>query len=102
MIFAVLRPALRTLVTPRVPLAADREGEAYAGNGTSPDGSGVPALPGAAPGTQMTLAQMKDAIGPALPQPSTFEARMDNARQAVKEDPRLVAQVVKEWIATDG
>ena len=97
--FLVLRPALKQLLAAPAPAEDAGAGRAYAGEGG-------PMLPGAegtapgAPGTQLALAQPGGAG--ALPPPTSIEGKIEFARNAVKEDPRRVAQVVKEWIASDG
>lgn len=95
-VFLVLRPALRQLLATPEP-EAEGTGPAHAGNAAA--ASATPALPGAASGT--ALARPGQA-GSGLPPPGSVEGRIDYARQAVKDDPRRVAQVVKEWVANDG
>ena len=65
-----------------------------------PGAAGQAALPPGAPGTALALPGQ--AGGSGLPPPTSVEGKIEYARSAVKEDPRRVAQVVKEWIANDG
>jgi flagellar M-ring protein FliF len=39
---------------------------------------------------------------PALGAPSSYEQKLQTATKAVEQDPKLVAQVVKNWVAADG
>ena len=100
LVFFVLRPALKTLLGPPTREGAEAGG-AYAADGTPllPGASGQAPPPGAS-GTAMVATGLPGSAG-ALPPPSSVEGRLDYARNAVKEDPRRVAQVVKEWIAND-
>jgi flagellar M-ring protein FliF len=90
-VFLVLRPALRQLLaSPEPPAAAT--GPAYAADPALPPGTAMPA------GTALAVPGQGTA---GLPPPSSVEGRIEYARQAVKDDPRRVAQVVKEWVASD-
>jgi len=89
-VLLVVRPAMRQLLaSPARPEAGDEAAYAADGSRALP-GPGGQALPPPAPGTQLALAQ-----------PTNLESQLEYARNAVKEDPRRVAQVVKEWIAND-
>lgn len=102
LIFLVIRPAMKQLLA--VPVRnADEDRPAYAADGTpmlpgSVGGAGQAALPGA-PGTALALPGQ---AGAGFAPPTSIEGKIEYARNAVKEDPRRVAQVVKEWIANDG
>jgi flagellar M-ring protein FliF len=39
---------------------------------------------------------------PALGAPGSYEQKLQTATKAVEQDPKLVAQVVKNWVASDG
>ncbi len=103
LIFLVIRPAMKQLLA--VPVRdADGAGGAYAADGTpllpgtaGPDGQA--ALPPGAPGTALALPGQ---AGSGFAPPTSIEGKIEYARNAVKEDPRRVAQVVKEWMANDG
>jgi flagellar M-ring protein FliF len=99
-VFLVIRPTLKQLLAPPA-RDADDEGPAYAADGTPllPGAAGQAALPPGAPGTALALPGQG---GSGLAPPTSVEGKIEYARNAVKEDPRRVAQVVKEWIATDG
>ncbi|MCE2944635.1 MAG: flagellar basal-body MS-ring/collar protein FliF [Lysobacteraceae bacterium] len=100
-VFLVLRPALRQLLAVPAPAeGAGAAGQAYAADGTPlpPGSAGLPALPGQATGTALALPGQSSG----LPAPTSVEGKIEYARAAVKDDPRRVAQVVKEWIANDG
>jgi len=91
-VFLVLRPALRQLLAAPQPEAA-----AYPADPAT--SSGAPALPGTVSGTALALPGQ---AGGGLAPPGSVEGRIGYARQAVKDDPRRVAQVVKEWVTNDG
>jgi len=97
LLFTVVRPAMKQLLAAPVRRNADGSDPAYAQGG---ENAAAGALPPGAPGTQLALSQQGGG-GPGLAPPTSVEARLEYARNAVKEDPRRVAQVVKEWIATD-
>ncbi|SFF43714.1 flagellar M-ring protein FliF [Fontimonas thermophila] len=88
LILFVLRPALRSLLTAPV---------------------GVPsakALPGAIDaGAVQVLGENSPASGhapAALPAQNSYEQKLQIARSAVVQDPKRVAQVVKNWVAQEG
>ncbi len=85
LIWFVLRPALRTVVSPprdtSQPLLANNLGD---------------------PNMQVQMPAQPVPAGMALPAPNSYEARLQLAKQAVAEDPKRVAQVVKEWVSNDG
>ncbi|MFY8124182.1 MAG: hypothetical protein ACOVKB_08085, partial [Silanimonas sp.] len=76
---------------------------AYAADGTpllpgSAGAAGQAALPPGSPGTALALPGQ---AGSGFAPPTSIEGKIEYARNAVKEDPRRVAQVVKEWMAND-
>ncbi len=83
LIFAVLRPTLRSLMAPRAPVAGGVMRAELAESG-----SGQDALP-VAPNPQALA-------------PPPYEQKLALARNAVAQDPARVAQVVKNWIGEDG
>ena len=103
LIFLVIRPAMKQLLA--VPVRdADETGPAYAADGTpmlpgSAGAAGQAALPPGSPGTALALPGQ---AGAGFAPPTSIEGKIEYARNAVKEDPRRVAQVVKEWISNDG
>lgn len=97
LVFLVIRPALKQLLAPPAPNPGDRQGGYAAGDTSLPPGAAQNALPSGAPGTSLTLPGYGG-----LPAPTSVEGRIEYARNAVKEDPRRVAQVVKEWMTSDG
>lgn len=86
LIFGVLRPALRQLVTPPQPVQITPEGQPMLG------AEGMQALP---PG---------EANAPALPmlRSAQYEDKVAAARATAAQDPRKVAQLVKGWVGADG
>ena len=84
LLFGVLKPVMRSLATQRVALAPPKSeaGEtALAEDMVSLGGGAVPA---------------------AISAPGSFDQNMLTANSAVEQDPKLVAQVVKNWVASDG
>ena len=92
LIFAVLRPVLRSLAekgrsVPAIPL--QQMGE----NSELPNMAGNPmSLPGGNPAFQPVTRDSNNA---------NYESQLANARALVGQDPKRVAQVVKGWVATD-
>jgi len=89
-LFGILKPIMRSLATQSremVPVNA-ATGSAMT--------SGVE---GMAEDT-VTLGAVQDI--PAIPAPGSYEQNIITANKAVEQDPKLVAQVVKNWVATDG
>lgn len=103
LIVAVVRPLMRNLfggpdrkvLTPEQ-LAALAPPEAAAGAGA---GGSLAALPGQ--GGVPALAQGEDELSLPAPAASIYEQRLERARQAVREDPKRVAQVMRAWIAQE-
>jgi flagellar M-ring protein FliF len=85
LIFAVLRPTLRSLLAPK---AFPGGGALNAQLAERGDGQAAEALPGAG--------------SPAALAPPPYEQKIALARNAVAQDPKRVAQVVKTWIGEDG
>jgi len=89
-LFGILKPIMRSLATQSremVPVNA-ATGSAMT--------SGVE---GMAEDT-VTLGAVQDI--PAIPAPGSYEQNIITANKAVEQDPKLVAQVVKNWVAADG
>ena len=86
-IFGVLRPAMRGLVTPPPQLTPQ----------LATAGAGVAALPGGAEAQTPTGAQPVGEL-PAPAGPS-FDEAVTAARTIAGNDPKRVAQVVKQWVA---
>lgn len=82
LLFGVLKPVMRSLATQHKALAPPSKSEeaALADDTLSLGGGALPALGG----------------------PGSFEQNMATASKAVEQDPKLVAQVVKNWVASDG
>lgn len=82
MLFGVLKPIMRLLATQSKEMAAL-----------------------AAPAEAMAEDMVTLGAGggaPAIAPPGSYEQNLVTATQAVEQDPKLVAQVVKNWVATDG
>jgi len=90
-LFGILKPIMRSLATQSremVPVNANEAGSAATGG-----------VEGMADDT-VTLSAASDI--PAIPAPGSYEQNMITANKAVEQDPKLVAQVVKNWVASDG
>lgn len=83
LIFAVLRPTLRTLLQP-VRISVDDEDPALR-----------PALAGP------PLSTEDDESLPALAE-APYQKKLQLARKAVQDDPKRVAQLVRHWVSSDG
>lgn len=84
LLFGVLKPILRLLATQSkslVPMAPAVAGEQGMAEDTLTLGAGGV---------------------PAIPAPGGYEQNLITATKAVEQDPKLVAQVVKNWVASDG
>ncbi|MEZ5454662.1 MAG: flagellar basal-body MS-ring/collar protein FliF [Lysobacteraceae bacterium] len=96
LIFAVVRPALRSITqpAPRAIAADDDEHEAQAHDPRLLAGGRSPALlPDESDGAAMADGR---------PDPNSLDEKLKVARAAVSQDPKVVAQVIKNWVATDG
>ncbi|MGH8289758.1 MAG: flagellar basal-body MS-ring/collar protein FliF [Steroidobacteraceae bacterium] len=84
LVLSVLRPLVRTLITPmRLAAPSASGGQALA---AAPGGAAAAALPSG-----------KDAAATAL----THEQQLTQARTLVNQDPKRVAQVVRGWVGKD-
>ena len=81
MLFGVLKPILKQLAT---------------------QSNLTPAT--ALPDNEQMMADDTVTLGatPAIAPPGSYEQNLITANQAVEQDPKLVAQVVKNWVASDG
>jgi len=96
LLFGVLRPSIRQIVSPPAPKKEEEAGPATAEVSLVEDGEDLPAL--AEDTAQLGLqAQQPPA---ALPS-NAYEDRLRNAREAVRADSKRVAQVVKEWLGNE-
>jgi flagellar M-ring protein FliF len=88
LILVVVRPLMKSIMTP------------------ARGGAGGPNLPGAAPGAneQLSAPTAAPALGGPPTGPTTamdYEQQIAAAKTLVAQDPKRVAQVVKNWVATD-
>ena len=86
LILAVLRPMMRNLASVKVQQPAMAGGTGHEG-GLAED--------------QLTLGGGSKEGLVKLPGPGAYEENIDMVKQVVQEDPKLVAQVVRNWIAND-
>ncbi|MGR9073059.1 MAG: flagellar basal-body MS-ring/collar protein FliF [Gammaproteobacteria bacterium] len=94
LIFGVIKPVLQSLISPRGEdkKALEGPGERIAGY----DRNGRPLKAGAKDFSSET----EDLL--LLEAPQSYEKRLEFVRNLVDKDPRLVAQVIKKWVAVDG
>ncbi len=90
LVFGVLRPVMRSL----------------AQQAPAPAAAGAPALPAGEDGLAPDQVQLSgpQAQGqlPGPPPAVQYEQQVQQARQMVSQDPKVVAQVVKGWVSQDG
>jgi flagellar M-ring protein FliF len=87
--FGVVRPLLRSLATPPGALVVAGEAGAMAAGGEDELAEDRVSIDEAAQATVK------------LPAPGAYEANLETVRRVVKDDPKLVASVIKSWIASD-
>ncbi len=91
LIFGVLRPLIRNLSAP--PAAAAGEAMALPGGGSMAGGEGMSE-------DKLSLSgPSENAVE--LPRPGAYEENIKLVQDVVKDDPKLVAQVVRNWIAQE-
>jgi flagellar M-ring protein FliF len=96
LIFGVLRPAMRGLV------GRDQRSASAASNfkALPPSAAGNGAAADPLSGNQIALPGHEDQL--LLEAPQSYEKRLEFARKMVDDDPKRVAQVLKNWLANDG
>lgn len=96
LVFGVIRPVMRDVINPPPPPAPEPDDEqaasgrllAVAGEESEEDESG-------------SEGATADQLSPKEQQKRAFEATMQEVRELVKADPRMAAQIIKEWISSD-
>ncbi len=89
-LFGILKPIMRSLAT---------QSREMVPVNSATGSAAVNSVEGMAEDT-VTLGAAQDI--PAIPAPGSYEQNMITANKAVEQDPKLVAQVVKNWVANDG
>ncbi len=101
LLFGVLRPALRQIAgpAPAASVGHDRDGNEPRDAKLSMLDDDNPLLPSLGEDT----ASLSGGAGgnPAIALPDAYEERLRQAREAVKQDSKRVAQVVKGWVASE-
>lgn len=97
LIFAVLRPAMRTLIG-----KDPEESKALADDSVQYDKNGVPIAIPAEDGEEDDIQSMETEDLLLLEAPQSYEKRLEYVRKLVDEDPKLVATVIKTWVAENG
>ncbi|MDC7699785.1 flagellar basal-body MS-ring/collar protein FliF [Vogesella indigofera] len=93
LLFGVVRPIMRDVVNPPPPPPAD-DLESAASSGRLLAVAGEESEEGESE-------EDSDNPSPKELQRRVFEANMQNVRELVKSDPRMAAQIIKEWISSD-
>ncbi|MDC7696499.1 flagellar basal-body MS-ring/collar protein FliF [Vogesella indigofera] len=93
LLFGVVRPIMRDVVNPPPPPPVD-DLEAAASSGRLLAVAGEESEEGESE-------EDSDNPSPKELQRRVFEANMQNVRELVKSDPRMAAQIIKEWISSD-
>ncbi len=93
LVFGVLKPILKSL--------AERGAEAVPGMVPAEAMAGA-AAGGAGGEEQLSLSGGSAQQGQLAAPPNSYETSLQTAQAVVKEDPKRVAQVVKNWVAEDG
>lgn len=93
LLFGVVRPIMRDVVNPPPPPPAD-DLETAASSGRLLAVAGEESEEGESE-------ENSDNPSPKELQRRVFEANMQNVRELVKSDPRMAAQIIKEWISSD-
>ncbi|WP_174875794.1 flagellar basal-body MS-ring/collar protein FliF [Vogesella oryzae] len=96
LLFGVVRPIMRDVVKPPAPVVPEGE-EAAAAGGRLLAVAGEEGEAVAAAGSEVPF----DALDPKEQSRRQYEANLQTARDLVKADPRMAAQIIKEWIASD-
>ncbi len=104
MVWLVVRPVLRALTHKEAPEIVAESGSE--GAPALPPGEGPEAVPAGAEGGEAAAEGGESALPDWAKPPKTtdeeFETMLGVLRELVQNDPKLVAQVVKTWIAEDG
>ena len=98
LLFGVVRPIMRDVVTPPPPPVPDVDPESTTAGGRL---LAVAGEDGEAEGDGGEGSDPANQVSPKEQQRRTFEANMQNVRELVKNDPRMAAQIIKEWITSD-
>ncbi len=87
LVFGVLKPVMKSLAAPQTQ-------ELVVANGEEGDAGGI---------SEDTVSLSQEAVQPALGgPPGSYEQNLATANAAIEQDPKLVAQVVKNWVKQDG
>ncbi len=101
LIFGVLKPTM-TRLTAQPGEGGDEEGEGVAAGGViGAEGMAGEGLEGELAGEGGLAGELEGGEAVKLPGPGSYEKTLEAARQMIAEDPKRVAQVVKQWIADD-
>jgi flagellar M-ring protein FliF len=96
LVLGVLRPTIKRLLAAPAHAAVATAG--HGGGHALPAGAVAGQLPGA--GATAALEGGREAMR--LPGPGHYEDVLDAARGLVREDPKRVAQLVKNWVGENG
>lgn len=101
LLFGVVRPIVKELVKPGAPAAGETE---KAKEGAAEAGGRLLAVAGDEEGTKAEAKAAGSEARPVDPrdaQKREYSSNLEAARDLVKSDPRMAAQIIKEWISSD-
>ena len=94
LIFTVLKPSVKSVTDYKPPVPVIAEG----GEGAGGEGEA-----GGAEGEEGGMAQLEHQTGAGgIPLPSDHDEKVEFAKSMVEQDPKKVANVVKDWIGNEG
>ena len=97
----VVRPMLKSLMGPPPPRTVEAVLESIAERKAAAAGDGE--ISGEVVDDRLSLGSTAAAAVPAVPEvPKVYEQKLVLARQAVEQDPKRAAQLVKNWIGSEG
>ncbi|AXE33877.1 flagellar basal-body MS-ring/collar protein FliF [Chromobacterium phragmitis] len=98
LLFGVVRPIMRDLVKPPAPVGAGAEGEAGEAGAA---GAGGRLLGVAGEEGEPGMISAMGGEDPREAQKRQYSSNLEAVRELVKSDPRMAAQIIKEWITAD-
>lgn len=99
----VVRPMLKSLMGPPPPRTVEAVLESIAERKAAAAAAGDGEISGEVVDDRLSLGSTAAAAVPAVPEvPKVYEQKLVLARQAVEQDPKRAAQLVKNWIGSEG
>ncbi len=102
LIFTVLKPSVKSVTDykPPVPMIMDENGVLREAGSVAAAGEGAEGEEANAEGEEGEMAQLEHQEG-SIPLPSDHNEKIEFAKAMVEQDPRKVANVVKDWIGNE-